>query len=376
MSETKKTPLAVAAVWKAAKTVLPMVIGLGVLVLVIAWLAGAFEEKIQPERTDLVAATYAGQPTEIVHEVTKAYEEEALGTLKAASRTVVSSKVLAVIEEITVAAGAQVEADDMLVTLNDEEYQARLSQAEQALSAGVATRIEADENLKRQQALWERKAIAKAALDEANRRAQVARAEESRLQQAVEEAKISLAYTTLKAPKSGRVVDRQAEPGDMARPGVPLLTIYDATSLRVEAPVLEHLAVQLRVGQKLRVFVDAISREFEATIDEIVPQADAPSRSFLVKASLPKSTDLYEGMFARLQIPAGERVHLCLPTDALQTIGQLEFVYVVRDDGVVERRFVKTGRLGMPGRIEVLSGVQAGERVVLNPSPAAMDDSE
>jgi multidrug resistance efflux pump len=136
-------------------------------------------------------------------------------------------------------------------------------------------------------------------LDEANRRAQVARAEESRLQQAVEEAKISLSYTTIKAPKSGRVVDRQAEPGDMARPGVPLLTIYDATSLRVEAPVLEHLAVQLDVGQKLRVYVDAVEREFEATVDEIVPQADAPSRSFLVKASLPKSEDLYEGIFAR-----------------------------------------------------------------------------
>jgi multidrug efflux pump subunit AcrA (membrane-fusion protein) len=54
----------------------------------------------------------------------------------------------------------------------------------------------------------------------------------------------------------------------------------------------------------------------------------------------------------------------------------LEFVYVAREDGIVERRFVKTGRLGMPGRIEVLSGVQAGERVILNPSPAAMDDSE
>jgi RND family efflux transporter MFP subunit len=262
----------------------------------------------------------------------------------------------------------------VLIRLHDEEYRSRLSQAEQASSAATATRVEAEENLRRQEELWKRKAIAKAALDEATRNAQVARAEESRLQQAVEESRISLSYTTIKATKSGRVVDRQAEPGDIARPGMPLLVIYDARSLRVEAPVLEHLAVKLRTGQKLRVYLDAVSREYEATVDEIVPQADAPSRSFLVKASLPKSDDLYEGMFARLKIPAGERVHLCLATAAIQTIGQLEFVYVVQDDGTAERRYIKTGRLGMPGRIEVLSGVQPGERVLLDPATAAMEE--
>jgi RND family efflux transporter MFP subunit len=175
-----------------------------------------------------------------------------------------------------------------------------------------------------------------------------------------------LSYTTLRAPKAGRIVDRLAEPGDTATPGVPLLVIYDAASLRLEAPVPAPVAVNLRVGQTLQVSIDALDKVFDATVDEIVPQADTPSRSFLVKARLPQSDHLYEGLFGRLRIPVGHRDHLCLPEDAIQTVGQLEYVDVVQNDGTLQRRYIRTGRRGEPGRVEVLSGLSAGERVVLH----------
>ncbi len=90
-----------------------------------------------------------------------------------------------------------------------------------------------------------------------------------------------------------------------------------------------------------------------------------------MKASLPRSEDLYEGMFGRLRIPAGTRRHLCLATDAVRRVGQLEFVDVVTSKGSVERRYIKTGRVGIPGRIEVLSGLRAGEQVVLHAAAAS-----
>jgi RND family efflux transporter MFP subunit len=199
-------------------------------------------------------------------------------------------------------------------------------------------------------------------------------AEEERAQQAVDEAKAQLSYATIVAPKSGRIVDRLAEEGDTARPGEPLLVLYDATSLRLEAPVPESLALQLEEGQGVTVFIDAMDLELEATIDERVPQADAPSRSFLVKAALPYRTDLYEGLFGRLLIPAGQRRHLCLAADAVRRVGQMEFVEVVLPDATIERRFIKTGRPGKPGRVEVLSGLEAGERVILHPSGMVPSD--
>ena len=184
-----------------------------------------------------------------------------------------------------------------------------------------------------------------------------------------------LTYTTIKAPRAGRIVDRLAEPGDTARPGVPLLVLYDPSSLRLEVPVQESLAVRLKQGDKLTVGVDAINREVEAVVDEIVPQAEVASRSLLVKAAVPQIPGLVEGMFGRLLVPAGERRHLCIPTAALVKVGQLEFVDVVDKDGKLERRMIKTGRRGFPGRIEVISGLEAGETLRVPNGRSGRDES-
>ncbi|MDC0935606.1 efflux RND transporter periplasmic adaptor subunit [Pirellulales bacterium] len=344
----------------------------GVLVTSVAWLAGAFETKIAPVEVTTPVRQLAGQPTDVVHDVTKSYIEEAVGTLKAASRSIISANLLATIDEIHVTAGDYVQAGDILVRLSARDLTARKLQAEQAVTAAKAHHSEAVQDYDRQAKLVEKRAVTPAMFEKTIRNLKVARANETRAEQALTEAEVLLSYATIRASKSGRIVDRLAEPGDTARPGEPILILYDATSLRLEAPVTEQLAVQLRVGQELTVFVDALGRELKAEIDEIVPQADAPSRSFLVKASLPRSTDLYEGMFGRLRIPAGTRRHLCLAAGAVQRVGQLEFVDVVLAGNVLQRRYIKTGRVGMPGRIEVLSGLAAGEKVVVQ----RRDDSD
>jgi RND family efflux transporter MFP subunit len=204
----------------------------------------------------------------------------------------------------------------------------------------------------------------------------VAQAEVRRAEQAIVEATTMQSFATILAPKSGRIVDRLAEPGDMAIPGQPLLTLYDPESLRLEVPVREDLAVGLEPGTKVMVHVDAVDRDIEGVVSQRVPQAEAASRSFLIKVELPSAERLFEGMFGRLRIPVGERRHLCLPIDAIREIGQLQFVDVVRDDKTLERRFIRTGRRGIPGKIEVLSGVEAGEEVVLHQSRADSEEQD
>lgn len=343
-----------------------LLVGIAALVLTVAWLSGTFESKIEPS-TDVPRAPVAQSwATDEVHSVTKEYIEEAVGTLKSSSRTVVAAKVLATIEAINVVAGDPVQLGDELIRLDAKEYEARLKQAQLALEAAVANREEAEKQFQRAQTLVESQAISRFEFDQTAKNIQVQAAEESRAQQAVAEAEVLLGYTTISASKAGRIVDRLSEPGDVAQPGKPLLVLYDPDALRLEAPVMERLAVKLKPGDQLDVQIDALDRTFQTTIDEIVPQADAPSRTFLVKATLPRSQDLYEGMFGRLLIPAGERRHLCLATDAIVQIGQLQFVDVVLENGTKERRLIKTGKLGMPGRQEVLSGLEAGETVILH----------
>ncbi|MEZ6063675.1 MAG: efflux RND transporter periplasmic adaptor subunit [Planctomycetaceae bacterium] len=346
---------------------LPLVLGLAVLVGIIAWMSGAFVDKVAPGEQEVAVRRRApDQPVAAVGEVLKEYVEEALGTLRAADRTVISPKVLARIRDISVQADEEVEAGQVLVELEEGELRARLNQATEAVQAATASATEAQSAFDRIKTLYEKDATSKAVYDEAFARFKVAEADLRRSEQSVAEATAMLSYTVIAAPKAGRVVDRLAEPGDMATPGQPLLTMYDPNTLRLEVPVMEHLALKLKIGDKVTVGIDALNRELAGTVAQRVPQAEASSRSFLVKVDVPQSGELFEGMFGRLLIPAGERRHLCLPTTAIQSIGQLDFVDVVRSDDTLERRFIKTGREGLPGKIEVLSGLEAGENVIVH----------
>jgi RND family efflux transporter MFP subunit len=366
------------------KSVLPAVVGLMVLVLIIAWLAGVFTEKTPGGQTAVAGGEQdAGTPrqTYVVEPKEKPYIVEAIGTLKAASRTVISSRVLARINRITVRAGDAVKKDDVLIELDQQDLEAKLSQAKAELAATDALVEQARDLVDRAARVRQTTpgAIPDQEFQKLNSSLQAALANQSRARQGVAEAEAYLSYATIRAPKSGTISNRFAEQGDTAQPGVPLLTLYDRQSLRLEVPVMENLAVNVHRGDKLTVHVDALRQDFSGVVDEKVPQAEAATRTFLIKVALPPSDDLYEGMFGRLQIPAGTRRHLCLHSGAVQQIGQLEFVQVVDPEtGKLERRFIKTGQRGYGQFVEVLSGLDEGETVVLQPAAAApsADDSQ
>lgn len=360
------------------KTVIPLVVGMALLVGVIAWMAGVFVHKIQPSDAvaeDLVRAP-ADAPLSTVHEVVKPYFEEAVGTLKAANRTEISARVMATINKIYVTAGTMVKEGDTLIELDPRRLDTQLSQANARLAAADAAASEAESDYQRALKLIDKNLISQQEMDAVKGKRDVTQAELEHAKQAQSEAVVMRSYATIKAPKSGMIVDKLAQEGDTAQPGVPLLVLYDPNSLRLEVPVMENLAIKLKVGEPLTVQIGATDKKVQAVVDEIVPQAEAASRSFLIKVKLPREEGLREGMYGRLLVPAGEREHLCLNTAAIDTIGQLEFVWVVRSDDTMERRFIQTGRLGYPGRVEVLSGLKAGEKVLLVRKPVEPPESQ
>jgi RND family efflux transporter MFP subunit len=368
------------------KLALQIVKGLAALVLVVglglgvAMWAGAFGERIEPGHTEVStkpSRLLDDYTVDQVHPVDQPYYAEAVGTLKAASRTEISARVMGEIKVIHVRAGDVVEKDDVVVELDREALAARHDQAKAALSAAEAALGQADTEYERALRLSQADpgAITDQTLKQVAYELETAKANKSGADQSLTEARVLLSYTTIKAPKAGTIVERFAEQGDVARPGVPILELYDPASLRLEVPVMENLAIKLKEGDELTVKIDALDQKaFTATVDEIVPQAEAASRSFLVKVKLPPSPDLFEGMYGRLMIPAGVRRHLCLNAGAIERIGQLEFVHVVDSKGRnPERRYIKTGRFGRPGRIEVLSGLKANEHVLVK-TPSSRDD--
>ncbi|MCH5378169.1 MAG: biotin/lipoyl-binding protein, partial [Planctomycetes bacterium] len=137
--------------------ILPLLIGLGVMVLIIAWLAGFFVEKIEPTPTIRVEQELTpaqAKRIDEVHEVEKEYFAEAVGTLRAATRTVIAARTLAPIIEIRVKAGDRVKQGDTLVLLDPRDWQTRLSQSKSALEAARVALAQADKDYKRDEQLF------------------------------------------------------------------------------------------------------------------------------------------------------------------------------------------------------------------------------
>ena len=346
-----------------------------VLVIIIAWSSGYFEDKIQPDES---VAMNAFMPLPPSAEVVSVTEKEvpvyvrAPGTVRARQKTAVGSRLLAPVKKVTVVAGQYVSAGEILVRLDQADLLARQKQTQADLAAGQARLSKAEDDLRRVLELQKNDAATEQELYDAKRAKDVAQADVNSLKQRLAEVTTQLSYATIRAPFDGIVVDKQIDEGDLAKPGQTLVTLYDPTRLQLEADVPESVALKLKIGELVGVQINSINANCQGKVSEIVPQASPASRSLLVKVTGPCPPGVVTGMFGRLIIQTGERKQFLIPASAVERVGQLEMVYVVRNTNtnnknrVVEKRFIQTGEPS-GDEIEVLSGLSAEDSVVVDP---------
>ena len=389
--------------------------GLGVLALLILlmlWLSGTFLGKVKPG-----PPAAKSKPPRVATVRVELREfpliAEQVGTIRSRTQARIASRIMAQVNEILVHEGSRVEApgkggDDgtLLATLDDREIQARMHQAQSQVEAADRAMKAAKSRLKaavaqaeaaqarRQQAVWDyqhyedlyRKKAAtgqkiqqmQAQQEVAESQAQAADQEvkaagddvkrmEARLQEtqaAVRAARTMLSYTEIRAPFSGRVIQKMINVGDMVTPGQPLFLLDVAAQPQLHAYIAESLIFHLKAGQILTVEVEALSKTLEGSVAEIVPQAEPGSRTTLVKIALAPLPELVSGLYGRVAIPYGAYRALVIPTAAVKEVGQLHLVTVMDMDGYPHRRFVTLGQVH-DGLVEVLTGLQEGEEVAL-----------
>jgi membrane fusion protein (multidrug efflux system) len=353
---------------KTALKITGIILALALLGAIMAYLAGFFEEKIPVDFKGVVPSGGDGASL-TVEATTEPVIEQAAGTIRAKVETVISPIITAKISTISARAGDEVKRGEVLVELDSRELEARVGQARQAVVAAKARLALAEKDAERLQRIYraEPGAVSKSDLDRVQASLHTARAQLLGAQRQEDEAKTALSYSTLAAPISGRIVERYADPGDTARQGQALLRMYDPDTLRLEASVRESVASKLARGQSLTARVDALDKEFQVVVDEIVPSADPGSRSFLVKVGLRESSGLYPGMFGRLLIPIGQTERIYIPLRAVTQVGQLHFVIVKTEQGDV-RRYVRLGGRADADRVQVISGLIASEKILV-PAP-------
>ena len=276
--------------------------------------------------------------------------EEVVGTVRSKLRAVIAAKVNGRVLRMLAAPGQAVKSGEALAELDVQEIRAKREQAKAVLD-------QAQRDLARQEQLIASRATSQQDLDAAAARVKVATA-------GLAEAETMLSYATITAPFDGVITRKLADLGDLAMPGKPLLEIESPAKLRFEADLPESLLDRIATGAKLTVTIPSLPKPIAGVVSEISPVADAGSRTFPVKLDLPDEPGLRPGQFGRVAVPVAEVKLLLVPTAAVRKHGQMEAVFVVRENHA-GLRLVKTGKT-LAAQTEILSGLEPGDQVVTN----------
>lgn len=306
---------------------------------------------------------------------------EAVGTVHAAQTSQLASQVMGTISDVRVREGDSVTRGQVLAIIDDRESNAAVDRAtaaeiaaRQAIAAAESELSLAESTLKRYQNLYDKKSVSAQEFDEVKTREQgalarrdLARASQEQAKAALTEAKTALEYTRIRAPFNGVITERKLDPGALASPGLPILSIEDISRYRLEVTINENDLRYIRSGQAAPVYIDAIgSSAIKGRVAQVVPGADPASRSFLIKIDLPGGRQLRSGLFGRAQFSRGEKHSLTVPQTAVVQRGQLRGVFVLNENDVASLRYVTIGK-PTGTQIEILAGLQDGERLVSNP---------
>ncbi|MGO8793248.1 MAG: efflux RND transporter periplasmic adaptor subunit [Candidatus Sulfotelmatobacter sp.] len=307
---------------------------------------------------------------------------DAVGTIRAAKTSQPAAQMMGTIVEIRVREGDRVQRGQVLAVIDDAQPRAALDRAtaadlaaQQEIAASQSDFTLADSTFKRYQTLYEKKSVSPQEFDEVKARYQAAQAhreiagaEQAQAKAALQQVRTALSYTHIVAPFDGLVTEKKADVGTLASPGMPIFTIEDLRRYRLEATVNETDLRYVHQGQQLPVSVDALGdRQLKGKVVEIVPVADAASRSILVKVEVPSDPALRSGLFGRVQFARGERSVLLIPHDSVVERGQLQGIYVLDQNRIAALRYITLGKPSA-GQVEVLAGLQAGEMLVADPN--------
>ncbi|GIW48138.1 MAG: RND transporter [Deltaproteobacteria bacterium] len=352
--------------------------GLAFAIACILVLSGC-RDKVRPERVETERQVISGVEVKEVRPTKVEVYYETSGTVKARTITSVASRVMGTVTSVMVKEGDRVREGDLLLTIDDRDLLQRVEAAREsykeaikALELAKQNKNLVDTTYRRYKRLYDERVITEQEMDEMETRKKIASIEYERAQAALKRAKASLleaqvshGFTRITSPVSGIITGKNIEVGDMAVPGVPLITVEDHSSFELVVNVDERFLDELGIGMPVEVFIDATGKRVRGRISEIVPAVDPKTRTFVVKVYIRREEHLRSGLYGRVLIPEGKKEAILVPEEALVERGQLVGVYTVDDKGILSYRLVRTGKK-YNGMVEILSGLSGGEKVVVD----------
>ena len=297
------------------------------------------------------------------------------GVVEAVRQSTLAAQVAGRIVALPVKAGDSVKAGQVLLQIDARSAMQAEAASRSQLREAEANLANAKAKFERSRRLFEQRFISQAALDQAQAEYLAAQAQTAAALANASQSTTSKSFTTIVAPYDGVVASTDVELGDMATIGRPLVTVFDPRALRVTATLPQSVLAEARLDASVRILVPSLGREFAPRQVTVIPVADSRTHTTRVRLDLPDAPGVMPGQYARAVIVTDRVRALTIPQSAVLRRSEVTAVYVLDANGRAQLRQVRTGASVGEGFVEVLSGLNAGERVALDPVRAGIEAS-
>ena len=306
-----------------------------------------------------------------VREVAQTYSAD--GVVEATRQSTVSAQISGRVQEIYFDVGDSVKKGQVILRIDQQEAAQALAGSQAQVMQAQAAMHNAKSNYERARQMFAQKFISQAAMDKADADYKIALAQAAASQAGESRAAVAQGYTAVVAPYGGMVAARLVQVGEMVSVGQPLMTGFDPSKMRVIVNVPQDKLQDIGARPDVAIEFPAINLRVQAASVTVQPLADARTHTTQIRIDLPaKQTGVYPGMFVRAHFVVGKAKRMLIPASAVMRRSEVVAVYVVGDKDQVTLRQVRLGESVGQNEIEVLAGLNAGERVALDPVKAGM----
>ena len=296
----------------------------------------------------------------------------ASGKIEAENSANLSTRMMGYVTKIHVKVGQHVGAGQLLVSIKNTDLQAKKAQVDASILQASAGFNNAKKDYDRFVALFKQQSASQKELDDITARYEMAKAGLEGAKQMRNEVMAQFSYSNITAPFSGTVTNTFVKEGDMANPGMPLISVEGASKLQVTAMVSESDITTIKKGMDVKVLVKSSNANLTGKVSEISGSATNTGGQYLVKINLDKvDSSVLSGMFVNVQFPVensnsvSDAAILLVPKSALVTQGQLTGVYTIGTGNIAILRWLRLGKT-FGNEVEVLSGLSATENYIIS----------